>query len=204
MATTKSGFMELRRVRVPGNTVDPGDPITVEADVANTAYTMPIWDKDNVDNNNNPCENVTFGHAYCYEVVVKRPDGSTVSTGPLTIGTTEIGAVNNTVEIKGVEAPSYEGEFTYKAKIVMSGSGMESGWESTTLSVNNKDSEDAKDKPNDGGWLPIGGGDDDNDDDDSDDDSGPDLLKTAMENPVGALIVTGGAGMAIKSIFGGE
>lgn len=157
MSSTKSGFMELRDVRISEGTVSPGSQITVEADVANTAYAIPRWDKDNANNSNNPCNGGIFTHAYCYKVIVKGPSGSITSSGPLTIGTTEIGAVNNTVKIQGVPGQDSGGEYNYKAKIRMSGSGMESGWEKATVNVESDSSGGSGYDPGLPPWLGGGG-----------------------------------------------
>lgn len=187
--------MVLRDFRVPTETIEPDGPFTAEVDIANGANIVDPFDPDSLGSNSNQCNaDLLKGAGYCFRIELERPDGSVVDSGPQAIGTTEIGTANVTVEFN-LTAPSSEGQKGYRARLVMDGSGKQTDWLPNEITVNEKEAT----QPDDGSGGGGGGG-----DNDRGQNGQKDLLKLAVENPVGSLVVLAGAGVALQSAFGGE
>jgi hypothetical protein len=198
----KSGNVILRWVRGPDKSVNPGDPFEIQVKVSNGAWPgfLSPTDPDACNNPNTPCQRGTaFNEGYCVEAVLEPPQalGST-RTERDCIGTTELGSYDVIYKFQ-FTAPDSEGEYEFSAFARTTASGAQTESMSTRVQVN-KDPVLTPPEEDDDGWLGGGNGGDDNNNNNND----KDLLQLALENPVGAVVVSAAGGMALREVFGGD
>jgi len=144
----KGGLLKLNKLIVPTSAVQPGQPVTVRAEVQNTAATvLNVDDADACGADATACDpDWSLGNGYCTQVRFTAEWLGTRVDGPRCVGdlSSEI-STNNSVRVyeQTVIMPSAEGDYGLNAEMYLDGSGVVSDPLSRQITV----SADAPEEP---------------------------------------------------------